>query len=47
MIFLSSGVARQHRKAHDDLIALLLYVLSKLRYMYYKHNISDVLVYKR
>ena len=23
MIFLSSGVARQRRKAHDDLIALL------------------------
>ena len=41
---LSSGVARQHRKAHDDLIALLLYGLSNLRY--YKHNISDVLVYK-
>ncbi|MET0043954.1 MAG: hypothetical protein ABW100_10585, partial [Candidatus Thiodiazotropha sp. 6PLUC3] len=25
VIFLSSGVARQHRKARDDLIALLLY----------------------
>ena len=43
--FLSSGVARQHRKARDDLIALLLYGFSNLRY--YKHNISDVLVYKR
>ena len=41
MIFLSSGVvARQHRKARDDLIALLFYGFSKLRY--YKHNISDV-----
>ena len=45
MIFLSSGVARQHTKARDDLIALLLYGFSNLRY--YKHNISDVLVYKR
>ena len=45
MIFLSSGVARQHRKARDDLIALLLYEFLNLRY--YKHNISDVLVYKR
>ena len=45
MIFLSSVVARQHRKAHDDLIALLLYGFSKLRY--YKNNMSDVLVYKR
>ena len=45
VIFLSSGVARQHRKACDDLIALLPYVFSNLRY--YKHNISDVLVYKR
>ena len=44
MKFLSSGVARQHRKAGDDLIALLLYGFSTLRY--YKHNISDVLVYK-
>ena len=43
--FLSSGVARQHRKARDDLIALLLYGFSNLRY--YKHNIIDVLVYKR
>ena len=41
MIFLSSGVARQHRKARDDLIALLLYEFLNLRY--YKHNISDVL----
>ena len=45
MIFLSSGVARQHRKACADLIALLLYAFSNLRY--YKHNIYDVLVYKR
>ena len=45
MIFLSSGVARQHRKACDDLIALLPYGFSNLRY--YKHNISDVLVYKQ
>ena len=43
--FLSSGVARQHGKARDDLIALLLYGFSNLRY--YKHNISDILVYKR
>ena len=28
MIFLSSGVARQHRKARDDLIALLPYGFS-------------------
>ena len=40
VIFLSSGVARQHRKACDKLIALLLYGFSNLRY--YKHNISDV-----
>ena len=45
MIFSLSGVARQHRKAHDDLIVLLLYGFSKLRL--YKHNISDVLLYKR
>ena len=45
MIFLSSGVARQHRNARDDLIASLLYRFSNLGY--YKHNISDVLVYKR
>ena len=42
---LSSGVARQHRKARDDLIALLLNGFSNLRY--HKHNKSDVLVYKR
>ena len=40
VIFLSSGVARQHRKARDDLIALLLYGFPNLRY--YKHNPSDV-----
>ena len=45
VIFLSSGVARQHRKTRDDLIALLLYDFSNLRYN--KHNIPDVLVYKR
>ena len=45
MIFLSSGVARLHRKALDDLIALLPCGFSNLRY--YKRNISDVLVYKR
>ena len=45
VIFLSSGVARQHRKTCDDLIALLLYGFSNLRY--YKHNISDVLVYRQ
>ena len=45
MIFLSSGVARQHRLACDNLIALLPYVFLNLRY--YKHNIFDVLVYKR
>ena len=45
MIFLSSGVARQHRKACDDLIALFLYGFSNLRY--YKHNKSDVLVHRR
>ena len=43
MIFLSPGFARQHRKARDDLIALLLYEFSYLRY--YKHNRSDGLVY--
>ena len=31
MIFLSSGVARQHRKARDDLIALLPYGFSNLK----------------
>ena len=45
VIFLSSGVARQHRKSRDDIIALLFYGFSNLRY--YKHNISDALVYKR
>ena len=45
MIFLSCGVARQHSKARDDLIALLLYGFSNLRY--YKHNKSDGFVYKR
>ena len=30
MIFLSSGVARLHRKARDDPIALLLYRFSTL-----------------
>ena len=45
MIVLSFGVARQHRKACDNLIALLLYGFSTLRY--YKHNISDILAYKR
>ena len=42
---LSSGVARQHRKARDDLMVLLLYGFSNLRY--YKHSIPDVLVYNR
>ena len=45
VIFLSSGVGRKHRKVRDDLIALLLYGFSNSRY--YKHNISNVLVYKR
>ena len=45
MIFLSSCVARQHRKARDNLIALLLYGFSNLKY--YKHNLSDVLVYNQ
>ena len=45
LIFLSFGVARQHKKARDDLIALLHLGSSSLKY--YKHNISDVLVYKR
>ena len=44
VIYLSSGVAMQHRKEHNILIALLPYGFSKLRY--YKHKISDVLVYK-
>ena len=45
MIFLSSGVAGQPRNACGELIALLLYGFSNLRYN--KHNVSDVLVYKR
>ena len=45
VIFLSSSVARQQRKACDDLIALLLYGFSDLRF--YKYNVSEVLVYKR
>ena len=45
MIFLSSGVARQHRKSRDDLIALLSDGFSNIRY--YKHNKYGVLVYKR
>ena len=43
VIFLSSGVARQQREARADLIALLPYGFSNLRY--YKHSISDNLVY--
>ena len=45
MIFLSSVVSRQHRKAREDLIDLLLYGFSNSKY--YKHNKSDVLVYER
>ena len=45
MIFLSCVVTWQHKKARDDLIALLPCGFSNLRY--YKRNISDVLVYKR
>ena len=45
MIFLSSGVARQHGKGRDELIAFLLYGWSIL--MFYKHSISDVLVFKQ
>ena len=45
MIFLSSCVARQHRKGRDNLIAFLLYGFTNL--MYYKQNISDVLVFKQ
>ena len=40
LIILSSGVARQHRKARGDNITLLLYGFSNIRY--YKHNISVV-----
>ena len=45
MIFLSFGVARQHKIARDNLIVLLPFGSSSLKY--HKHNISDVLVYKR
>ena len=45
MIFLPSGVARQHRKARGDNIALLLLGFSNIRY--YKHNTSIVSLYKR
>ena len=45
MIFLSFGVARQHRKAHGDNITLLLYRFSNIRY--YKHKTSVVSLYKR
>ena len=45
VIFLSSGVARQHRKARGDNISLLLYGFSNIRY--YKHNTSVVSLYKR
>ena len=45
MLFLSSGVARQHRKARGDNIALLLNRFSNIRY--YKHNTSVVSLYKR
>ena len=38
--FLSSGIARQHRIAHDDLSALLFYGSSNLRY--YKLNNANV-----
>ena len=44
MIFLSFSVARQPKTARDDLIALLPFGSSSLKY--YKHNTSDVLVYK-
>ena len=45
VLFLSFGVARQHKTARVDLIALLHYVFLNLRY--YKHILSDVLLYKR
>ena len=38
--FWSSGVARQHRIARDDLSALLFYGFSNL--IYYKQNNVDV-----
>ena len=44
MIFLSYGLLGNIEKARDDLIALLLYEFSNLGF--YKHNISDGLVYK-
>ena len=43
--FLSSGVARQRRIAHDDLSGLLFYRFSNLRF--YKQNNANVKVYKR
>ena len=45
VIFLSFGVARQQKTAHDDLIALMPFGSSSLKY--YKHNISDFLLYIR
>ena len=45
MIFLSSGVARQYRKARDDNITLLLYGFLNIRY--YNHNTSVVSLYKQ
>ena len=44
VIYLSFGIARQHKTARDDLIALLPFGSSSSKY--YKHNVSDVLVYK-
>ena len=40
VIFLSFGVARQHKTARDDLITLLTFESSNLKY--YKQNVSDV-----
>ena len=45
MIFFVIWCFLSTEKARDDLIALLLYGFSNLRY--FKHTISDVLVYKR
>ena len=45
MIFLLFGVARQYKTAPDDIIALLSFGSSSLKY--YEHNISDILVYKQ
>ena len=45
VMFLSSDVARQHRKARGDNITLLLYGFSNIRY--YKHNTSVVSLYKQ